>query len=117
MVDKINEVRRADGVPPLRYSPSLSRSSARYARYLARGNRFQHAPRIRASSRFSGLGEILARSSAGQIDRVGTIVSWLGSPSHRDVLLSPSFRFIGAGRAWSRLEQGGALVWTVQFGG
>ena len=36
MVDKINHVRQAYGVPPVRYSRSLSGSSSRFARYLAR---------------------------------------------------------------------------------
>lgn len=116
MVDEINMVRTAHGLHSLRYSRSLARSSRRYARYLAGTNQFQHAPRIRASSRFTRLGEILARMPGWEPHRVETLDNWLASPSHRAVLLSPSFTYVGAGRALSGSGEDVVAVWTVQFG-
>ena len=116
MVDRINEVRRAHGLHALRYSSSLSRSSGRYARLLARTQRFQHAPRIRASHRFRRLGEILARMPGAIVRRAETIDSWLASPGHRAVLLDPSFKYVGGGRALSGRGAAAAVVWAVQFG-
>ncbi len=116
MVDQINDVRRAHGLHALRYSASLSRSSGRYARYLARTDRFEHAPRIRASRRFRRLGEILARTPGPLPQRIETIDSWLASTGHRAVLLGSSFRYIGAGRALAGWGPGTSLLWTVQFG-
>lgn len=116
MVDRINEVRRAHGLPDLRYSSSLSRSSGRYARYLVRAHTFQHAPRIRASRRFRRLGEILARMPGSTARRTETIDSWLASPSHRAVLLSRSFKYVGGGRALSGSGPDAAVVWAVHFG-
>jgi uncharacterized protein YkwD len=116
MVDKINDVRRAHGLHALRYSSSLSRSSGRYARHLARTNRFQHAPRIRASHHFRRLGEILARMPGPTARRAETIDSWLASPGHRAVLLGPSFKYVGGGRALSGRGADAAVVWTIQFG-
>ena len=100
----------------MHHSPSLARSSSRYVHHLMRTGRFSHAPRIRASSRFFKLGEILALTSGWEIDRPRTIVSWLWSPSHRAVLLGRSFRYIGAARAQGYLAGRQAVLWTVHFG-
>ena len=116
MVDKINAVRSAHGMRPLRYSRSLARSSSRFSRHLLRTGRFAHGRRIMASGRFSRLGEILALTRGWRIRRKPTLVRWLASPGHRAVLLSSSYRYVGAARARGRLEGGKAIVWTVQFG-
>ena len=116
MVDQINQVRTASGLRSLHYSPDLSRSSSRYAHGLIRTGSFAHAPRIRASSRFSKLGEVLALTPAWQINRTRTIISWLFSRSHRAVLLSPSFRHIGAARVQGYLAGRQVVLWAVQFG-
>lgn len=115
LVDKINEVRKAYGIPPVRFSRSLSRSSSRFARYLARNQQFAHGSPIRASRRFSGLGEILALST-GRVRRSEILSLWLQSPSHRAVILGSAFRYVGAGRAWGQYGEVPALVWTVHFG-
>ena len=116
MVDKINTVRVMHGLPALHYSRSLARSSSRFSRHLLRTNHFAHASRIRASRRFSRLGEILALNSGWQVRRKRTLRLWLGSPGHRGVLMSPSFRYIGAARVHGLLGVNPATVWTVQFG-
>lgn len=116
MVDKINEVRRAHGLRPARYSRSLSRSSSSYVRYLARTQRFAHGSRITASNRFSQLGEVLALMRGWQVQRQLTLSYWLGSPTHRAVLLSPAFRHVGAARTRGHFEGAPMVFWTVQFG-
>ena len=116
MVAKINAARGAHGMRPLRYSPSLTRSSSRYGRYLLRCDRFGHAGRIMASGRFSRLGEILALTHGSKLRSSRTLRNWLDSPSHRAVLLSSSFRYIGAAAVRGRLGGRRAVVWTVQFG-
>lgn len=117
MVDMINTVRAQHGLKKLRYSRSLSRSSGRYARYMVSRQHFSHASRIKASSRFSKLGEILARTPGPVPNWWQTLYEWLASPSHRAVLLSRRFSLIGAGRArnWAYGDQA-AVVWAVQFG-
>jgi uncharacterized protein YkwD len=115
LVNQINEVRQVHGVPPVRYSRSLARSSLRFARYLARNQQFAHGSPIWASSRFSGLGEILALTTE-KVRRRKILRSWLQSPSHRAVVLDPAFRYVGAGRAWGDFGATPALVWTVHFG-
>ena len=117
MVDRINEVRAQHGRKALRYSRSLSRSSRRYARHMVKRQQFRHAPQIKASRRFSKVGEILARTPGVTPDWEQTLREWLASPSHRAVLLSRSFSLVGAGRA--RNHEAGdraAVLWAVQFG-
>lgn len=116
MIDQINQVRRAHDLPTLRYSRSLSRSSFRYSRHLVRTGRFTHAPRIMASARFSTLGEILARTPGLELQRSRTLGGWLLSPTHRAVLLSRAFRYVGAGRALAWSGGDAATIWAVQFG-
>ena len=116
MVDQINQIRMWYGLHSLRYSPTLSRSSSRYVRYLMRTNQFAHTSRIRASSRFSKLGEVLAVTPSWEINRTRTLVYWLWSPSHRAVLLSRSFRHIGTARVHGYLAGRQAVLWAVQVG-
>jgi len=117
MVGKINDVRRAHGVAPLRSSPSLSRASRSYARRLMRSNRFAH-PSSHAGivGRFSASGEILALQRGWRIRRRAAVRAWLRSPSHRDVLLSRKFRYAGAGMSRGRFGSGRSSIWVVRFG-
>lgn len=116
MIDQINGVRSVYGLHKLRYSRSLSRSSLRYGLYMLHTGRFSHASRIRASNRFSRLGEILALTPSWQINRTHTILTWLFSRSHRNVMLSRSFRYVGAARVQGYLGGREATLWTVQLG-
>ena len=116
MVDKINEVRRAQGLAPMRYSSSLSRSSRRFARYLARTDQFTHGARISASNRFSRLGEVLALMRGWQVQRDLTLAYWLYSWSHRAVLLNPGYRYVGAARVNGYFKEIPMMFWTVQVG-
>ena len=113
LVSKINEVREAHGVRPARHSRSLSKSSSAFARYLARTHQFGHSSRIRASNRFSKLGELLALTPR-RVRKRRMLNLWLQSPSHRAVLLDPAFRYVGVGRG--RYGGARAVVWTVHFG-
>jgi uncharacterized protein YkwD len=82
-----------------------------------RMGRFGHEARIRASGRFRHLGEILAIQQGWQL-RVGPIVrTWLGSATHRGLIMSSRFDCAGVG--WSKGRLGGQVttIWTVQFGG
>jgi uncharacterized protein YkwD len=116
MVKKINNARRAHGLPGLRYSPSLGRSSKRFARHLMRIDSFSHASRIRASGRFSQLGECLGRSSGFRLRRSVMVRLWLRSPTHRAILLSRAFNRVGASPARGRLWGRRATIWVAQFG-
>jgi uncharacterized protein YkwD len=116
VVRKLNRVRRRHGLRRLHYSPTLARSSQRYARHLMRTDRFGHAPRIRANPSFRWLGEVLAMHRGWRPRSSSTIRSWMRSPTHRHVLLSRNFRRVGAGRAIGRFGGRRATIWVMQVG-
>lgn len=116
IVQQINDVRRSHGLRPYVQSSSLSRSARSYSRRLMRANRFAHDSFIHASSRFGSLGEALAYHGGWRPRRAHTVRSWLHSPSHRSLVLSPSFRYVGAGMARGNFGGGQATIWTLQLG-
>jgi uncharacterized protein YkwD len=117
MVKKVNSVRAAHGLRPLRPAPVLHRSARGYAAWMLRHDYFGHLGRIRASSRFGLLGENLAWHSGGR-PRVGwTVRAWLGSPGHRALLLHARFRWLGAGMARGTMGARRATAWVLHFGG
>jgi uncharacterized protein YkwD len=116
LIELINETRAKHGLHALREAPSLNRSARRHSGYMLGADSFGHLSRIRASSRFTTLGEILAMHFDWR-PRIGyTLRRWLHSPGHRSLALSSQFRYVGAGMA--RGNYGGRLAtaWTVQFG-
>ncbi len=116
MVAEINAFRAENGLPRLRASRSLTRSSFAYSRWMMRADVFAHAPRIRASSRFDGLGEVLELHKGRKPKVAETVDAWAASPGHRAVLLQPSFDFVGAGRTFGRFHGRRKTVWVVQVG-
>jgi uncharacterized protein YkwD len=77
---------------------------------------FGHASRIAASSVFGRLGETLELHSGWQADASQTIDEWMNSPTHRAVLLSASFRYVGMGIARGRLGSKLVTVWVAHVG-
>jgi uncharacterized protein YkwD len=116
LIAKVNEMRRSSGLPTLRVSDELTGSSRSYARYMLKHDYFGHLASIRAGGNFLSLGETL-EWHAGWKNRVRRTVSlWMRSPSHRTVLMSPTFRFIGAGRARGKMGSRRATAWVAQVG-
>ena len=116
IVQKVNAFRAKHGLRPMRYSPSLARSSTRFAHYIARSGRFGHSGRIRASSRFRLLGEALTYTRGWKIRRSYALRRLLASSAHRPLLLSRTFNYVGVGRVRGRLGRSRATVWVLQFG-
>src|SRR3954470_22036771 len=97
MTRAINSVRAQHGLPAFRRSASLTGSAERYSRYLMQHDYFGHQSSIWASSRFLLLGEALEMHTGRRFGVGATIRRWLGSPPHREILLSPVMRREGAG--------------------
>ena len=116
MVDAINDVRARHDLAPLRRDPTLCRSSGAYARRLIEIEAFGHASSIRAAGPFRRLGEVLAMRRGAEARRRHTVQRWLASPPHRALILSPAFRFAGAGRDVGRLWGAQTTIWVVQLG-
>ena len=116
MVRAINKVRAQHGLYALRRSGSLVDSAERYSRWLMANDTFRHLTTIRASSRFSMLGEALERHSGRDFDIRGTIDRWMGSPSHRALLLSSVMTWHGAGVTRGRMGAARATIWVLHVG-
>jgi len=116
VVGKVNSYRAAHGLPPLRLSGSLSRSSYAYARHLMRSDRFGHSSHIRASSRFRMLGENLAFSWGKRRSARLPLRGWARSAPHRAVLLNRQFRYVGVGRVAGRFGSRRATIWVLHAG-
>lgn len=116
MVRKVNSYREHRGLPKLRMSRSLNRSSHRYAGSMMRSGYFGHSQRIRASSRFKRLGEIIEMHRGRRSDIRGALRAWLRSPAHNAILLDPNFRYVGAGRVSGSFRGKRSTMWVMHFG-
>jgi uncharacterized protein YkwD len=113
---EINDFRADHGLPGLRASPSLDRSSVRFARSMMARDQFGHADQINASQIFSRLGELLQFRYGWQTRPRLAVRSWKHSPSHTRLLLSRSFDYAGGGRSKGYFGQARATIWVVQLG-
>jgi uncharacterized protein YkwD len=115
-IAELNDVRRANGAPPLRVSGSLSRSSGRYARRMLRHDFFGHGAEIEVAGGFSSAGETIAWHSGWNPEPRKTVSRWMASSGHRAVLLSRSFRWVGIGLAKGKLGSRVATTWVAHVG-
>ena len=94
----INDVRKANGKPPLVYNPRLETAARSQAQLMAHKDRLSHdlgvplRQRVTAAGYDGAVGENLA---GGQTTLQQAIQGWLDSPSHRDTLLSSRFTEFG----------------------
>jgi uncharacterized protein YkwD len=116
MTAAINSVRAQYGLPAFKRSASLTGSAERYSRWLMENDVFGHQSSIQASSRFKLLGEALAWHTGRRFKVWPTIRQWLGSPSHRAIVLSPVMRRQGAGVTRGRFGSSRAVVWVLHVG-
>jgi uncharacterized protein YkwD len=129
LFDAINRVRRAHGLRPVVPSPRLHRAARGHsADMLARGYFAHTSPtgltlfqRIVRSGFVTygpwSAGETLAWGTGSYGSPAGVVNMWMHSPEHRAILLSPSYRFVGIGRAEGRFQgYPGADVWTADWG-
>jgi uncharacterized protein YkwD len=115
-IDALNDVRRANGLAPLRESGSLNNSSGDYARKMLRHDFFGHGSSIDVAGAFRSAGETLAYHTGWDAQPRRTITRWMNSPGHRAVLLSPGFRWVGMGLARGRLGGRAATMWVAHVG-
>jgi uncharacterized protein YkwD len=115
LVKKINKFRKAHGLRPLRVSGSLRHSARAYSRTLMRRGQFRHG---RTASRrlFRRVGEVIEFHSGRRARASLALRTWRRSHSHRALLLSPTFRWIGAGRAVGNFRGRPTTIWVVQLG-
>ena len=116
MMGAINDVRAQHGLYALRRSDSLIGSAGRYSSWLLANDTFRHLSRIQASSRFSMLGEALEWHAGRRFSVRAALNRWMGSPSHRALVLSRVMRWQGAGVRRGKIGATRATVWVLHVG-
>jgi uncharacterized protein YkwD len=116
MLNAVNGVRAQYGLAPVHYSRTLAHSAHSYSRTLMRTGYFGHDSRIHASRRFRTLGEILEWRRGFRPAVRATLRDWMNSPPHRAVILSPAFKYAGAGYVRGHFHGRRATIWTMHFG-
>jgi uncharacterized protein YkwD len=123
LIRHINAQRRANGLGKVRAAGGLSRAADFHSKEMLVGDYFAHPSRngaafdrrIRRFARGRAVGETLAMMSSCR-GMSGTVIGmWMNSPSHRAIILSPSFRRVGVGRRAGRLGGGRACMVTADF--
>lgn len=107
IVARINVVRARHGLPPFRLSEELQRSADRHSRAMGTFGFFDHNSRDgttyrarikrdypKAGYRVWDVGETIEFDSE-ELDAAIAVSMWMGSPPHREALLSRTWREIG----------------------
>jgi uncharacterized protein YkwD len=114
MVDQINQTREQASLPPLERAPALERSAGAFARWLLDHNTLTHRPAVSTNRAYPHRGEALSMHFSLQA-RIGpTLKAWLGSPTHRGLVMTTSMDMIGVGHARGRVQGRPRTVWVVQ---
>lgn len=118
---RINQARKAHGLPPLRTARPLRLVALRHSGFLARRGLLQHSSadgssfdrRIRRQISAMVVGETVARGPSPR----WVVRAWLHSPPHRALLLDPAFRIVGVGArpAHRSLGMVGTMFVTADF--
>jgi uncharacterized protein YkwD len=134
VIREMNKVRAAEGLRPLHASPSLRTAARGHSRAMLEHGFFAHesrdgtafSERIRRHYTNRGwmkwaVGEALLAGSGHTLEARAIVASRLDSPSHREILLSPTWRDAGIGALYAPAapnEYGGAetIVVTADFG-
>ena len=133
IVAKLNLIRRAHRLTPLRVNPGLTAAARLHSRDMVANGYFEHEnldgkPFWKRVGRFYGayrgadvdLGENILWASGG-LDADGAAGEWMKSPGHRENILDPHWREIGMGAASRRSAPGAfegldVIVLTADFG-
>jgi uncharacterized protein YkwD len=115
MIAKINEARANEGgLRPLRTSRNLQRSAGAFARWLVDHDQFQHRPSVSVSRSYPHCGEALSMHFSLRAQIGGTLRMWLGSPTHRSLVLTTSMNLVGVGHATGRAAGKPRTIWVLQ---
>jgi len=104
----VNDLRRDEGLVPLRRSPRLNRLARAHARDMARRCHMGHADEhgrtveVRADGAhidWMMIGENVARNRGYEDPAAQAVTEWVQSPPHRRNILHPGFTQTGVGVA------------------
>ncbi len=120
MLDAVNALRQASGLPGLRLSPELNAAAATHSRDMSVQNRPWHfgsdgsspLDRVKRTG-YQGMfrGENISETYETELE---TLAAWMEEKSTRDVILDPYATDMGF--AWHQ-EPNGKIWWTLVTGG
>ena len=122
MLARVNRERSSRGLAPLRRYSTLDGAAQAHARDMLARHYYSHdTPEGRtAMDRIAATGypawhagENIAR---GQYSVDEVMDGWMGSPIHRDHLLSRVFDEVGFGLAFGKNPEGHEIIWVQNFG-
>lgn len=120
LLDSVNVLRSAKGVPTLAFNAALNAAALTHSRDMSVQNRPWHfgsdgsSPLLRVQRvGYTGqfIGETISETYQTELE---TLSAWMAEADTRDVILSPSAHEIGF--AWFQ-EQSGKIWWTLILGG
>lgn len=120
LLDSVNALRSAKGVPTLAYNAALNAAALTHSRDMSVQNRPWHfgsdgsSPLLRVQRvGYTGqfVGETISETYQTELE---TLSAWMAQADTRDVILNPNAREIGF--AWFQ-EQSGKIWWTLVLGG
>lgn len=120
MLDSVNELRAAAGVPPVKLNAQLNAAAATHSRDMSVQNRPWHfgsdgsSPIDRvARTGYPGLmlGENISETFETELE---TLSAWMAQPDTRDIILDSRAKNLGF--AFYQ-EQNGKIWWTLLMGG
>ncbi|MGB4112541.1 MAG: CAP domain-containing protein [Yoonia sp.] len=119
MLDSVNALRQAAGVPPVELDGQLTAAAATHSRDMS----IQNRPWLFGSDGSSPLDRALRAGFQGQIvgenisesyeTELETLAAWINQTDTRNVILDPKARRMGF--AWFQ-EPAGKLWWTLNMG-
>jgi uncharacterized protein YkwD len=115
-----NRRRAAAGLVALRWDDRLAGLARERAAYMAETGEFSHTESngtnvfdmiVAANIKWYGAGEIIAWNTAAALDYSAAfaVQGWMGSPSHRDIVMSKGYNYVGFGLA---IASSGVRYWA-----
>ncbi|NJK41948.1 MAG: CAP domain-containing protein [Acaryochloridaceae cyanobacterium SU_2_1] len=117
---EINDIRRSNGLRPLRWHDGLAKVARQHSENMAVNNFFSHTDRQgdtalertqRARIPFKVVAENLAWSDGAPDPVAISVDGWMRSPGHRQNILRPEVTDTGVGT----VRQGNAVYFTQLF--
>lgn len=121
MLRELNRVRAQHGLPTMRGDRGLHGVAWTHSRDMAVKRSFAHGAwsgRVKAASgRARSVGEVIGWLALGnsRAEATALVRAWLGSPPHRQAILTRDFRRVGIGRVTGSVGGQRAALYTVDF--
>jgi uncharacterized protein YkwD len=109
---RLNDERRARGLAPLHWDPSLASYATNWSKTMGSGNNLHHSNIGNLLGPYNYVGENIAMGSRG-VSAGALHNNWMHSQAHRDNILSPGFQNVGVG---VYCAPNGSIWATQEFG-